>query len=132
MHVRANPETQPFWDHAARSQLALPWCTTCSAPFFYPRARCPRCLSAEVAWRVASGRGHVASFVIVHRAPPGVDQQAPYVVAIVELQEGVRMMANLVEIDPTPEAVTVGMPVDVTFDPSGELVRPLFRPGRQQ
>src|SRR5262245_60873461 len=95
---RATPETRPFWAGAAVGVLR---CRGCSRHFFYPRPECPHCGSADVEWVRASGRATLYSYVINHRPAPGYD--APYVIAVVELEEGVRMMTNIVNTEITPE-----------------------------
>lgn len=125
----ATPVTEPFWAATARSELHVQFCLHCDAPYFVPRSFCPRCWSDDVAWRRLSGRGVVASFVVVARPAPGIYEDAPYVVALVELAEGVRMMTNLAGVAPEPDAVAVGMEVRVDFERRGELMVPVFRPG---
>jgi uncharacterized OB-fold protein len=88
------------------------------------------CGSRDVTWKQASGRGTVYTFSIVQRAPtPGFAEDVPFVNAIVELEEGPRMMSSLVGVEPEPSKVSVGMPVEVTFeDITEEISLPKFRP----
>lgn len=125
---RPTPETRAFWDGARNHRLMLPWCRDCGAPHFYPRSICPSCLSADLEWREASGRGKLHTYVINHRAAKGFE--APYVIAVVELDEGPRMLTNLVtESAPTPETLWIDMPVEVVFDDVTEdITLPKFRP----
>ncbi len=124
---RPTPETQPFWDACKDGKLMLPWCKACGRPHFYPRAICPLCLSGDLEWRAASGRATLHTFVINHRAAKGYD--APYVIAVVDLEEGPRMMSNIVIDNPTPEALAIDMPLEVTFEAVTEAVTlPRFRP----
>jgi uncharacterized protein len=124
-----SPETQPFWDAARRHQLALPFCRPCGRFFFFPRAACPGCLSAALEWRPVSGRGTLHTFTVVHRGLKGFPLGSPYVIAIVELAEGPRMMSNLVGVEPDPAKIRIGMPVEVVFrDVSPEFTLPHFRP----
>jgi uncharacterized protein len=118
--------TQPFWDGVAEGVLRLQWCATCGRHIFYPRAVCPGCMADDLEWVEASGAGVVHSFTVVHRAPPDYRDDVPYVVALVALDEGVRMMTRLVDVEPA--AVTVGMPVEVAI--RGEPRLPYFRPRR--
>jgi uncharacterized OB-fold protein len=123
------PETKPFWDAARRHQLVLPFCRPCGAFFFYPRAACPRCLSPDLDWRPVSGRGTLHTFTIVQRGQKGFPLSTPYVLAVVELAEGPRMMTNLVDVEPDPAKLRIGMPVEVTFaDATPEVGLPHFRP----
>jgi uncharacterized OB-fold protein len=125
------PETKPFWDAARRHELALPFCRPCGAFFYYPRAACPRCLSPDLAWKPVSGRGTLHTFTVVHRGQKGFPLSPPYVIAVVELEEGPRMMTNLVGIEPDPAALRIGMPVEVTFvDATADIALPHFRPAR--
>ena len=125
------PETRPFWEAARRHELWLQHCRACGAYVFYPRAACPRCLGPDLEWRRVSGRGRLHTFTVVHRGARSFPLPAPYVIAIVELDEGPRMMTNVVDCDVTD--VAVGMPVEVTFraidDTDTESVTiPVFRP----
>ncbi len=96
---------------------------------FYPRAVCPHCLGNDLEWRRVSGRGRLHTFTVVHRGQKGFPIGPPYVIAIVELDEGPRMMTNLVGIDPDPAKLSIGMPVEVVFqDVSAEVALPHFRP----
>ena len=118
----------PFWEAAKRHELLMPRCRRCSHLFFYPREACPRCLSNDLDWAKVSGKGRLYSFTVIHQ--PGnraFEQDVPYVYAMVQLDEGPRMISNLVEC-PVEEA-TVDMPVVAVFDdvtPEVTLVK--FRP----
>ena len=111
-------ETSPFWDATAQGKLRLPRCEDCDFVIFYPRSRCPSCRSTRTRWIDLSGRGTVYSDTVVRRAPGRWREHVPYVVAYVELDEGPRMVTNLIECD--PEAVTIGMAVRVQFEESGD------------
>src|SRR5919201_949243 len=124
-------ETAPYWDAAAEGKLLIKGCRSCGRPFFYPRAYCPRCWSGDTEWRQASGRGRVYTFTVVYQndLPPFRDR-APYVVAVVELEEGVRMTANIEGL--APEDVRCDMPVQVAFREEKRdeetVPLPVFRP----
>lgn len=121
------PETQHFWDGAREGELRLQRCTRCERSYFPPRPFCPRCGSREVAVFRASGRARLHSYVINHRPAPGFE--APYSIAVVELEEGPRMMTNVVDVPQTPEALVLDMPLEVTFHAlTDEIALPLFRP----
>lgn len=123
------PETRHFWDGTRSGELRLQRCCSCEQVYFPPRPFCPRCASREVAVFRASGCATLYSYVISHRAPPGSDFEPPYAIAVVELEEGPRMMTNLVEVEQTPEALELDMPLEVVFTPvSEEITLPLFRP----
>lgn len=126
---RPTPETEAFWAGTRDGRLMLPWCLDCGRPHFYPRAICPHCLSDRLDWRQASGRGRVHTYVINHKAAPGFDK-VPYVIAVIDLDEGPRMMSNIVtDTPPTPETIRIDMPVEVLFDPvTDQITLPKFRP----
>ncbi len=122
------PETQRYWDGCKQHELWLPYCTDCDQPFFYPRFFCPHCFGWKIDWRQASGRGTLYTYAIQYRAQmPGFEP--PYVTAIVQLEEGPRLMTNLVEVEPDPEHIRCEMPVEVVFqDVNDEISLPMFRP----
>ena len=124
---RPTPETRHFWDGTREGELRLQRCDDCGKVYFPPRPFCPGCASREVSVFKASGRGILYSYVISHRAAPGFEP--PYSIAVVELDEGPRMMTNIVGTPQTPEALQLDMPVEVVFEPVGdEITLPLFRP----
>jgi uncharacterized protein len=109
-------EAAPFWDATRRSELVLPWCAACERPFWYPRAACPRCLGDDIEWRTASGDGVVYAASVQHLPGPGRDAaDGPYVVVLVDLAEGVRVMGNVSEC--APDDVHVGMRVRAIWYP---------------
>lgn len=123
-------EEAPFYEAADDGRLVVQRCPSCEQIVFYPRTVCPHCHLGTPEWIDASGRGHVYSFSVLHRAgSPGFEANIPYVVALVDLEEGVRMLANLVHVP--PEDVEIGMPVSVTFERRAEdFVVPQFEPAR--
>lgn len=125
---QSTPETQPFWDGCAVEELRLPRCRACKEVFFPPRAFCPSCLGEDIAWERASGRGTLYSYVINHRPAPGWREEGPYAIAIVQLEEGPRMMSNILGIENTPENLVLDMPLQVTFEKRGEVNVPQWRP----
>jgi len=123
------PETQPYWDGTKAGELRLQRCNACAHVYFPPRPFCPKCASREVSWFRASGRGALYSYVIHHRPVPGFTP--PYSIAVVELEEGPRLMTNIVECPQTPEALRLDMPVEVVFAFVSEAITlPQFRPTR--
>ena len=123
------PEARPFWDGLRQRRLMLPRCGRCG-PFFYPRRLCPTCHGRDVDWMQASGRGTLYSFSIVHQAMlPAFKVAPPYVLALVQLDEGPRLMTNLVEVEPDPDRIRIGMPVEIVYEDLGDSVTlALFRP----
>ena len=124
------PESDFYWEKAQAHELWLRRCNTCQRAYFYPRDFCPYCGSRDVAWRRASGKGTLHTFAIVHRAPvPAFRDHVPFVVAMVDLEEGARMPTNLIDVEPDPEHIKVGMAVEVAFaDVTDEITLPVFRP----
>ena len=111
-----NLETQRFWDGTAEGRLELPRCDNCGHVVWYPRERCDQCGSTSVTWFEASGRGTVYSCTVTRRIPGSWRKAAPFVLAYVELDEGPRVMTNIVGCD--PEAVHIGQSVHAVFDPT--------------
>jgi uncharacterized OB-fold protein len=128
--------SQEYWDAAKRHELVLPRCTHCGRIFWYPREQCPNptCFSdarlgKDIGWTKASGKGRLYSYTIVHEAAAGFEGDAPYILCLVELQEGqgLRVMSNLV--DCAVEDIKIDMPVEATYDdvtPEWTLVK--FKP----
>jgi uncharacterized OB-fold protein len=125
---RPTPETAPYWEGARRGELLVQRCLACAQYYFYPRTRCPHCGSADVEWVGTSGRGRLHTYLISHRPAPGFEDDPPYAIAVVELDEGPRMMCNIVGVENTPENLVIDMPLEVTFDDRGEWSVPVFRP----
>jgi uncharacterized protein len=108
-------DSLPFWRAAREHKLAVIHCRDCGKRFFYPRALCPHCHSAAVEWMTASGRGTIYSFTVARRpAGPAFKGDVPYVVALVELEEGPRLMTNIVTTD--VNGVRIGQKVKAMFD----------------
>ena len=122
------PETKPFWDACKNHELLLPKSKETNEFFFYPRALSPGDDMAEVEWGKASGKAKVWTFSIHHMGPTKAYKgDGPYVVALVETTEGVKMMTNIVECDPND--VHIGMDVEVVFDDvTEEVTLPKFKP----
>lgn len=125
---KPTPETQPFWDGTAAGELRIQRCRACERHYFYPRPNCPRCGGDQVEWVRASGRATLYSYVINHRPAPGFADEAPYAIAVVELEEGVRMMTNIVGVENVPEKLPLDMELQVVFEQRGEVHVPLFEP----
>lgn len=122
------PQSEPFWAAARNKRLVVPKCRSCGSAWFPPTLMCPSCGSADHDWTDVSGRGTVFSFVVMHRVyHPGFVGKVPYVVAVIELEEGQRLLSNVVGI--SPDQVRCDMPVRVVFDErSGDLIVPQFAP----
>jgi uncharacterized OB-fold protein len=121
------PEMAPFWEAARRHQLVVQRCRGCGAHRFPARDICSRCLSRDAEWALVCGRGTVFSYAVMHQVyHPGFADEVPYAVVQVELEEGGRLLTNVV--DCPPDELTIGMPVEVVFeDRTPEVTLPKFR-----
>jgi uncharacterized OB-fold protein len=124
------PEARPYWDGLKEKKLMLPRCGDCGHTFFYPRVVCPRCHSRTITWVQASGRGRLHSFGIGYQSfNKAFKMPAPYILAMIELEEGPRMMSNLVNVEPDPKVVKCDMPVQVVFHKlTDDATVPLWEP----
>jgi uncharacterized OB-fold protein len=123
-------DTQAFWDATKDGRLLIRHCTACGAYHYYPRTFCPECWSDSVEWIEASGRAtlYTHSTVYSNDLPP-FNQQVPYVAAVVDLEEGPRMMTRIVDAD--GDDLSIGMALEATFetvDDDGDVVLVYFRP----
>jgi len=117
--------TQPYWDGCNAGELRLQQCRACNRHQFYPRNFCSHCGGRELDWVPASGTGTIASFTVVRR---GISKAypAPYIVALIDLQEGPRMMSNIIAAE--PEQVAVGARVSAEFAQWSETISlPVFK-----
>lgn len=120
-------DTEEFWNATSKGQLLLRHCISCDAVIWYPRPICPFCHSADTEWQRASGRGSIYSFTVVRRSTGEFAEAVPYVLAYVELDEGPRMMTNVVDCD--PDGLSVGQVVEVVFHKTAStMALPRFRP----
>jgi uncharacterized OB-fold protein len=124
-------DTETYWQACHENRLLVPRCGACGHFFLPPVGVCPRCLAPDVALAPVSGRAKVFSFIVVHRPQhPAFFAEAPYGVAIVELEEGPRMHTRLVGIDPAD--VRIGMDVCVDFQKvDDEITLPVFKTKEQ-
>jgi uncharacterized protein len=126
---KPTPETQHFWDGTKSGELRLQRCDACANVYFPPRPFCPSCASRKVSIFKASGKAKLYSYVIHHRPVPGFTP--PYAIAVVELDEGPRMMSNIVDCPQTPEALELDMKLEVAFEKLDDSITlPLFRPAK--
>jgi len=124
--VFPEPDTEPFWAATAGHRLTYQLCTQCGRVVFYPRRHCTGCTSGELERRDSAGRGTVYSFTVIRRAGhPFFRARISYVVGLIDLDEGFRMVA---EIEAAPDEVHVNQRVAVTWEDHGSLSVPLFRP----
>ena len=128
---KSDPVTAPFWESLRRGKVEVQCCGDCKSFAFYPRALCPACGSRNLAWTPVSGTGHIYSLTIVARGrgPGTFKNDSPYVVALVELDEGCRMMTNIVDVAANSEDLKIGMPVEIVYDcVTEDVTLPKFRP----
>lgn len=120
------PETQFYWDGAKEGKLLLNYCNETKQAYFPPRPFSPFTGSRDVSVIEAKGKGRLYSYVINHLPAPGYE--APFIVAVVMLDEGVKMLTNIVDVPAEPEALELDMPLEVTFETRGDVTVPQFRP----
>jgi hypothetical protein len=119
---------RPFWEAAKEERLLIQKCEDCGEAIFYPRIACPHCGSEKVGWIEASGKGKVYTYTVVEsNAPSAFIADMPFVLAVIELEEGVRLMSNIVDCD--PYGIECEQQVEVAFEKrSEEFTVPVFRP----
>ena len=121
------PETKHFWEGTKAGELRLQRCDDCRHTYFPPRPFCPKCASRKVSVVKAGGKAKLFGYVIHHRPAPGFTP--PYAIAVVELDEGPRMMTNIVGCAQTPDALVLDMPLEVTFEKqTDQITLPFFKP----
>jgi uncharacterized protein len=120
-------DSQPFWDAARAGRLLYQRCGACNLAYAYARPFCPRCWSEDVSWQEASGRATLYTWSVVHRNDlPPFPERVPYVAAVVDLEEGPRLMANLVDWE--DGRLEIGMALEVAFrQETDEITLPVFR-----
>ena len=127
-----DPLTKTYWDSVKAHAMQLQQCNACQRFVFYPRAVCPHCGSRDLAWKPVSGKGKLYGYTInmgKHPSTAAFNNDVPYVVAVVELAEGVRMMTNLVGVEPDPSKIKVDMDVVLTYDDVTDAISlPKFKP----
>jgi uncharacterized OB-fold protein len=119
-------QSGPFWEACSRGELVVQKCASCGRFRHPPRPMCPACRSMESSWERASGRGRVWSWVVAHKPVlPAFADRVPFNVAVIELEEGVRMIGNILDCD--NEDIREGMPVEVTFEDVEDVSLPQWR-----
>jgi uncharacterized OB-fold protein len=121
-------EAKPFWANLREHRITAQRCKACGKFFtFPPQGSCPHCLSSDYDWIALSGKGRVYSFVTYHRAwHPAYQDKIPYNVSLIDLDEGPRLVSNVVGC--THDEIKVGMPVEIIYDDRDEYTLPQFRP----
>ena len=122
---------QPYWDGLKQRKMVLPKCEPCNKVWYPPTRFCPTCWSRDFSWQQLSGRGKVNSWVVFHQAYfSSLKDDVPYNVAEVELEEGPRLLTNLVELSQTQ--IRIGMSVEVVYeDVTDEVTLAKFKPARR-
>ena len=115
---KPTPTTQPFWDGAKEGELMLQYDPATRKHQFWPRANSVRSGKRNLRWSRASGKGTLYSYTVTHVPTAGFDGKAPYVIGLIELDEGVRIIANLKDV--APEDAEIGMRVKAVWEKIGE------------
>ena len=124
--ITVDSDATEFWDRIRERNLSLQRCTQCSTVRYPPRHRCPACLNDGTEWIPVAGTGTVYTFVVYERAfKPELKEHLPYVAALIELEEGVRMWSNIMGMD-DPYDVYIGMPVSLIYEEVDGQVIPRF------
>jgi uncharacterized OB-fold protein len=125
----ADPVSAPYWESLKAHELKLQHCGGCGKFIFYPRGICPHCHSEELTWQPVSGKGSIHSFTIIYRHwNPAFNVNGPFAVALVELEEGPRLVANLADVEADPASISIGAPVELLYDDvTPEVTLPKFR-----
>lgn len=118
-------DSRHFWEGLQKNKLFIQECQDCKKYIFYPRSICPNCFSEQISWIQSKGFGHIYSYTVVHHAYGPFKEQTPFVVAIVELNEGVRMMTRILG---DRAQVSIGIPVEITYKKiDDDLTLPYFK-----
>ncbi|WP_085993245.1 Zn-ribbon domain-containing OB-fold protein [Oceanobacillus senegalensis] len=121
-------DTKPYWDGCKKHEVFIQYCSLCDKYQFYPRPICTNCMDDNVEWKKASGMGSVISYTTVRRSlSKAYEDEEPYILAIIELDEGVTMLSNIIGC--STEEVKAGMRVEVVFEEwSNDISIPKFCP----
>ena len=121
------PDTEPFWDATKDHELKYQVCDDCGGLVWHPRRHCTHCTSLNLSWKTSKGEGTVYTYSIVRQNyHPAFRERIPYVVAWIDLDEGFRMLSNVVDVD--VETVEVGQRVRVRWLDQEGLALPMFTP----
>ena len=124
---RPTQVSEPYWQGCLEGELRMQFCAACETYQFYPRVACSSCGGSSLDWRRVSGNGRIASFTVVRRGVSSA-YEAPYIVALIDLEEGPRLMSHVVDVEPDDLRLRVGAMVFVKFqDWADEVAMPVFR-----
>jgi uncharacterized OB-fold protein len=123
--------SKEYWDGCKENKLLYQHCRDCDEVIFFPKYLCPNCMGHNLEWLESKGKGKIVTFTVTYEsAPPAFMAEMPYAVAIIEMDEGYRIMSNIIECD--FDTLECEMPVEVVFDPvTPEVTLPKFKPVRQ-
>lgn len=123
------PDTLPFWEATKQHELRYQVCDDCQSIVFFPRRHCPHCMSMDLSWKTSKGEGTVYTYTVVRQIGlPAFRERVPYAVAWIDLDEGFRMVSNIVGVD-DPGTISIGQRVRLTWeDQEGGLSLPMFTP----
>jgi uncharacterized OB-fold protein len=114
-------ESQAYWDGLRDRKLLMPRCDACGKYWFPPSLLCPHCNATKWTWTSTSGRGRIFSYVVYHRVyHPGFADEVPYAVAVIELDEGPRMVSNVIGI--APDKLACDLRVEVVYQPITDTI----------
>lgn len=119
-------DSKKFWEGCKDEKLLFQYCEDCDKFIYYPRIICPYCMGEDLSWEESSGKGKVYSYTVVRYGPPGYGEDVPYIAALIEMEEGVRMISNV--IDCNPDNIHCDMAVKVVFKQRDTFKIPLFKP----
>lgn len=125
------PDTQPFWEATKRHELTYQTCNACKTVIFYPRRHCTSCGSTETTWNVSKGQGTVYTYsVVVQSRHPAFAELGPYAIGYIDLDEGFRIMSNIVGVHDPFKDIQCGMRVKVRWEDqgTGDISLPMFEP----
>lgn len=123
------PDTRPFWQATRDHELRFQRCSSCREIVFHPREHCTRCLSGTLVWERSKGKGEIYTFSVVRQSwHPFFRARVPYAVAWIDLDEGFRMMSNVIGVEDPARDLPIGQRVAVEWEDHEELAIPLFRP----
>ena len=121
-------ESQPYWNGLRERRLLMPRCDACGTHWFPPTLLCPSCSTKKWSWTAVSGRGRIFSYVVYHRIyHPGFADEIPYAVAVIQLDEGPRLVSNVIGV--APDQLVCDMPVEVVYQPvTDNITLPKLKP----
>ncbi len=122
-------DTRPFWEATKNHELRYQRCSDCDTLVFYPRQHCTKCLGNSLEWKTSAGEGTIYTYSVVRQNyHPFFRPRSPYAIAWIDLDEGFRMMSNIVGVEDATQDIHIGQRVRVDWEDHEELSIPVFRP----